>query len=50
VYGCVMASFTVEDFGVGGLLRTDRAEILRRANSIMEMTRFILDDTSRLLR
>ena len=49
-YGCVMASFTVEDFGVSGLLRVKRAEILRRADSIMEMTRFTLDDTSRLLR
>jgi len=45
-----MASFTVEDFGVNGLLRVTRAEILRRADSIMEMTRFTLDDTSRLLR
>jgi len=50
VYGCVMASFTVEDFGVGGLLRVDRREILRRADAIMEMTRFTLDDTARLLR
>ena len=50
VYGCVMASFTVEDFGVGGLLRTRRAEILRRAEAIMDMTRFSLDNTSRLLR
>jgi len=49
-YGCVMASFTVEDFGVKGLLRVKRAEILRRADSIMEMTRFTLNDTSRLLR
>ena len=50
VYGCVMASFTVEDFGVNGLLRVKRAEILRRADAIMEMTRFTLEDTSRLLR
>jgi sugar/nucleoside kinase (ribokinase family) len=50
VYGSVMASFTVEGFGVTGLLRVERAEILRRAESIMEMTRFSLDDTSRLLR
>ena len=50
VYGCVMASFTVEDFGVGGLLRTRRAEILRRADAIMGMTRFTLDNTARLLR
>jgi sugar/nucleoside kinase (ribokinase family) len=50
VYGCVMASFTVEDFGVAGLSRIQRAEILRRADSVMEMTRFSLDDTARLLR
>jgi len=50
VYGCVMASFTVEDFGVQGLLRAKRAEVLRRADEIMEMTRFSLDDTARLLR
>ncbi len=50
VYGCVMASFTVEDFGVGGLLRTRRAEILRRTEAIMDMTRFSLDNTSRVLR
>ncbi len=50
VYGCVMASFTVEDFGVDGLLRGKRAEILRRAGEIMEMTRFGLDNTARLVR
>src|SRR2546425_2723854 len=50
VYGCVMASFTVEDFGVQGLLRAKRGEVLRRADAIMEMTRFRLDDTARLLR
>ncbi|MBI4364120.1 MAG: sugar kinase [Candidatus Latescibacteria bacterium] len=50
VYGCVMASFTVEDFGVGGLLRAKRQEILRRAEEIMEMTRFSLNDTPRILR
>jgi sugar/nucleoside kinase (ribokinase family) len=50
VYGCVMASFTVEDFGVAGLLRAKRQEILRRADAITTMTRFSLDDTSRLLR
>lgn len=50
VYGSVMASFTVEDFGVAGLCRIQRAEILRRADSVMEMTRFSLDDTARLLR
>ncbi len=50
VYGCVMASFTVEDFGVAGLLRAKRPEILRRADALVHMTRFRLDDTSRLLR
>jgi sugar/nucleoside kinase (ribokinase family) len=50
VYGTVLASFTVEDFGVGGLLRVKRPEILRRAEAIMEMTRFSLDDTARLVR
>jgi hypothetical protein len=50
VYGAVMASFTVEGFGVTGLLRVEREEILRRADAIMQMTRFSLDDTSRLLR
>ena len=50
VYGCVMASFTVEDFGVAGLVRVKRQEILRRADSVIKMTRFSLDDTARLLR
>ena len=50
VYGSVLASFTVEDFGVAGLLRAGRPEILRRADAIMEMTRFSLDDTARLVR
>jgi len=50
VYGCVMASFTVEDFGVLGLARVQRQEILRRADQVMEMTRFSLDNTARLLR
>ena len=50
VYGCVMASFTVEDFGVSALLRVERAEILRRAKAVTEMTRFSLDDTARLVR
>jgi hypothetical protein len=45
-----MASFTVEDFGVEGLLRAQKEEILRRAGLIMEMTRFSLDDTARLVR
>ena len=50
VYGVVLASFTVEGFGVTGLLRVEREEILRRAEAIMAMTAFSLDDTARLLR
>ena len=50
VYGCVMASFTVEDFGVAGLVRVKRQEILRRADSVIKITRFSLNDTARLLR
>lgn len=50
VYGAVLASFTVEGFGVTGLLRVGKEEILRRAEALREMTRFTLDDTSRLLR
>lgn len=50
VYGVVLASFTVEGFGVTGLLRVEREEILRRAGAIMGMTKFSLDDTARLLR
>jgi len=50
VYGAVLASFTVEGFGVTGLLRVEREEILRRAEAIMSMTKFSLDDTARLLR
>jgi sugar/nucleoside kinase (ribokinase family) len=50
VYGCVMASFTVEGFGVGGLLRARRDAILDRADGIGAMTRFNLKDTARILR
>ena len=50
VYGVVLASFTVEGFGVTGLLRVSRDEILARAEAIMRMTKFTLDDTSRILR
>ena len=50
VYGCVLASFTVEGFGVLGLRRAEREEILRRASEIAAMTRFDLVDTSRILR
>ncbi|HZI89033.1 MAG TPA: PfkB family carbohydrate kinase [Candidatus Polarisedimenticolia bacterium] len=50
VYGTVLASFTVEDFGVEGLLRATRSEILDRADAITEMTRFTLKDTARLVR
>lgn len=50
IYGVVLASFTVEGFGVTGLLRVEREEILRRAEAILRMTRVSLDDTSRILR
>ncbi len=50
VYGAVLASFTVEGFGVTGLLRATREEILSRAEGIAAMTRFDLSDTSRILR
>ncbi len=50
VFGCVLASFTVEDFGVEGLLRLDRGEVLRRARTLQGMTQFALDDTERLVR
>ena len=50
VYGCVLASFTVEGFGVSGLARADRDSILARAEAISDMTRFSLSDTARILR
>jgi sugar/nucleoside kinase (ribokinase family) len=50
VFGCVLASFTVEDFGVLGLLRLERNEVLQRAKTLQGMTQFALDDTARLLR
>jgi len=50
VYGCVLASFTVEGFGVTGLLRASREAILDRAEGIAGMTQFDLSDTSRILR
>ena len=50
VYGAVLASFTVEGFGVSGLLQATREEILSRAEGIAAMTRFDLSDTSRILR
>lgn len=50
VFGCVLASFTVEDFGVHGILRADRVEVLRRARMLQTMTGFSLEDTGRLLR
>ena len=50
IYGCVLASFAVEEFSVGGLLNLKRAEILRRAAAVLSMTRVTLDDTARLLR
>ncbi|HKQ20086.1 MAG TPA: PfkB family carbohydrate kinase [Candidatus Eisenbacteria bacterium] len=50
IYGCVLASFAVEEFSVGGLLNLKRAEVLRRAAAVLSMTRVTLDDTARLLR
>jgi sugar/nucleoside kinase (ribokinase family) len=50
VYGVVLSSFTVEGFGVTGLLRVEREEILRRTEAILRMTQFSLDNTARLLR
>ena len=50
VYGCVLASFTVEGFGVSGLARADRDSILARAEGISDMTKFNLSDTARILR
>lgn len=50
VYGCVLASFTVEGFGVAGLLGATREHILMRATSIASMTQFDLSDTARILR
>ena len=50
VYGCVLASFTVEGFGVAGLARAGRDAILERAEAIATMTRFNLSDTARILR
>jgi sugar/nucleoside kinase (ribokinase family) len=50
VYGCVLASFAVEGFGVTGLARVTRESILQRAELVSEMTRFNLSDTARILR
>jgi sugar/nucleoside kinase (ribokinase family) len=50
VYGCVLASFAVEEFGVGGLLRLERSEAIRRAEALTAMTRVSLDNTARVLR
>jgi sugar/nucleoside kinase (ribokinase family) len=50
VYGCVLASFTVEGFGVSGLAHADRDSILARAEAISDMTKFNLSDTARILR
>jgi sugar/nucleoside kinase (ribokinase family) len=50
VYGCVLASFTVEGFGVSGLAHAGRDSILARAEAISDMTKFNLSDTARILR
>jgi hypothetical protein len=46
----VLASFAVEEFGVGALLRVDRDEVMRRAEAISAMSRVNLDNTARVLR
>lgn len=50
IYGAVLASFAVEEFGVVGVLRVERDEILRRAGAVLSMTRVTLDNTARILR
>jgi sugar/nucleoside kinase (ribokinase family) len=37
--GCVMASFTVEDFSFKRLMRLETSELVKRQNSLMEMIR-----------
>lgn len=43
VYGCVMASFTVQDFGFKELLNLDRAKIDERYQRFIKLTEFHLD-------
>lgn len=50
VYGCVLASFAVEEFSVGRLLRVERQEVIARAEALTAMTRVSLDNTARVLR
>ena len=40
IYGSVMASFAVEDFGLARLLRLDAAQIAARYREFQELTRF----------
>lgn len=40
VYGSIAASFTVEEFGPDGLLKTTRADIQRRFRHFRQLTRF----------
>lgn len=40
VYGSVLASFAVEDFGVGGLIRTTKRDVEKRYKSFQRITRF----------
>ncbi len=40
IYGSVMASFAVEDFGLGRLLRLDAAQIAARYRDFQDLTRF----------
>jgi sugar/nucleoside kinase (ribokinase family) len=37
--GCVMASFTVEDFGLHRLMRLEKEELVSRQNAMMKMIR-----------
>jgi sugar/nucleoside kinase (ribokinase family) len=50
VFGCVLASFTVEGFGVSGLVTASREEVLRRARTLLAITQFTLGDPAGLLR
>ncbi len=43
VYGCVIASFTVQDFGFGELLKCNKATIDERYQRFVELTKFHLD-------
>jgi len=42
VYGSVMGSFTVEEFGLGRLLKLKKGEIEKRAKHFAKLTQFVL--------